>query len=308
MRAVVISLDAELSWGVHDYKDQTRDRAMQSREAWLWLLDQLDAHSIPCTWAVVGHLLLESCSGSHDAHPSHEEWFERDPGGDEDTSPAWFGRSLVEAIADSDTNHEIGSHTFSHVEIGDDSTTRDIARAEIERSRRVAAERGYTLDSFVFPRNNVGHLDVLKDCGFSAYRGVAPSRWYQDTYIRPIGKVVSYTAGPTTPPLVDPTVDEHGLVNVPASLFLFSFEGVAKQVVESVTDDPVVRQVERGLDALCQRDDGVFHLWLHPNNLTRDGDYDRMSRIFRLIEEYRDTHDIPVRTMREVTAHVRSQR
>jgi len=305
MRSVVVSLDTELAWGFHDYDRPPWHRVDAGREAWRWLLDRFAAHDIPCTWAVVGHLFLDGCDGVHADHPSVDGWFDYDPGADEHTAPAWYAPSLVQAIADSDVDHEIASHTFSHVEFGDPATDRRLARAELRRSRELAEEWGLELDSLVFPRNRVGHRDVLADAGFSAYRGVGPDQWYHGTTVRPVGKGLSYAVGRSAPPVVTPTVDEQGLVDVPASLNLFAFQGPARRLVCAVTDDPVVRKVRLGLRELAGREDGVLHLWLHPNNVRTEADFERMERVLELVARYRRDYGLRVEPMRSVAARVR---
>jgi len=305
MRSVVFSLDAELAWGFHDADRLPRDRIDAGRDAWQWLLDRFEAYSVPCTWAVVGHLFLDACDGTHADHPAVDGWFDRDPGADERTAPTWYAPSLVSAVLDSDVDHEIASHSFSHVEFDAPGTDRRIARAELERSLAVAGERGIELDSLVFPRNRVGHRDVVADAGFTTYRGVGPDRWYHGTPVRPVGKGLSYAVGRSPPPVVTPTVDEQGLVDVPASLNLFAFQGPARRFVSAVTGDPVVRKVRLGLRELAGRERGVLHLWLHPNSLTTGQDFERMERVLELVDRYREEQGLRVETMRSVGTRVR---
>lgn len=60
---VVISLDAELAWGVHDLEDPPATRIERARGSWLDLIEPFEAFEIPATWAIVGHLFLEECDG-----------------------------------------------------------------------------------------------------------------------------------------------------------------------------------------------------------------------------------------------------
>lgn len=313
---VVISLDAELGWGFHDHESLPAERVAGARGAWRFLVDLFAEHEIPATWAVVGHLFLAECDGVHADHPAGAEWFARDSGGrydpdkggetadDADPRSNWFGPDLIESIRDGDVDHEIGSHTFSHVEFGKADTSREVAAAELERSAAVAAERGIELDSLVFPRNSVGHRELLRDHGFSSYRGHAPDRWYDGGSFRRPGKLATYALGAAAPPIVEPTVDEHGLVNVPASLYLYAFDGAARDAIEAVSGDPVARQVRLGLERLRDLDRGVLHLWLHPNNVRTGRDRERLRRIAALIAAYRDEYGIGVDTMAGVAAGV----
>lgn len=302
--AVTISLDAELAWGFHDREQLPTERIRQARQSWLTVLDLFEERSIPATWAIVGHLFLDGCDGTHADHPIGEGWFDRDPGGEHRPDSAWFGRDLIDAVRDNRIEHDIGSHAFSHVEFGDAETTDDIAAAELERSVAAADAYGIDLESFVFPRNSVGHRKLLAEYGFSCYRGRAPGRWYDDATVGSLGKLATFALGTSGPPIVDPVLDEYGLVNVPASMYLFTFEGPAKRAVEAVSSDPVVRQVELGLERLRGGSDGLLHLWLHPNNIITERDRRRLRRIVSTIAEYRDRYGIGVETMANVASGV----
>lgn len=283
MGKVVISLDAELAWGFHDLETLPTDQISQARDAWCDLLEWFDQYEIPATWAVVGHLFLDRCDGVHDDHASLPGWFERDPGGTVAKHPEWFGPKLVAAIQAADVDHEIGSHTFSHVECGNEQTSADVVRAELEASRQLAAKRGLEMDSLVFPRNNVGHRSVIAETGFSCYRGRQPMGWYAGT---PAYAPVKYTQTlfGRTPPLVEPEIDEHGLVNVPASLYLFTYDQPLGPATDAVLGDVIVRRACRGIDA-AETSDGVFHMWLHPNNLTRKAERERVRRVLEYLAE-----------------------
>ena len=300
MRSVVISIDAELAWGFHDLPNPPTERISSARKSWWYLIDLLEQTRIPATWAVVGHLFLDGCDGTHPNHPLSGSWFEQDPGGESHAESVWFGRDLIERVAESEVSHEIGSHSFSHVEFGRPETTRAVAEAEVEHAVELASRNGVGLESCVFPRNRVGHRRVLADNGFRCYRGVSPKRWYDGLVIRPFGKLLDHSLGMTHPPIVEPYTDEYGLVNVPPSIHLYTFEGAPRSVVETVFDAPIVRQTRLGLDALRERDRGVFHLWLHPNDITGSEDRRRMESIAELLVEYRQRYGIEIRTMADV--------
>ncbi|WP_132059363.1 polysaccharide deacetylase family protein [Halorussus amylolyticus] len=302
MGSVVLSLDAELAWGFHDHADLPDERVSSARESWLRLLELFDEFDVPATWAVVGHLMLDDCDGDHRDHPTEDGWFDRDPGTWERRDEEWYGSKLVDAIEGADADHEVGSHTFSHVEFG--HTTREIAAAEMREAVEIAEDRGLTVDSVVFPRNYVGHRDVLAAYGVKSYRGVQPRRWYDRGLLGSAAKLLGWPTGLVSPTLVTPEVDEYGLVNIPASLYLFCFEGRARSLVEGVTGDPVVTMAKRGIDRAAS-EEGVFHMWLHPNNLTDDRDFDRMRAILSHLAEVRDRTPLKVQTMGEIAADLK---
>src|SRR5262245_265776 len=182
-----ISLDFEMIWGTQDLFGPERFwRACEIERACVIdrLLELLVEYELPATWFVVGHLLLDHCDANGGIkhpeiiRPSHswtsKDWFEHDPGGYEADGSVFLGRSLVENIRQCPVPQEIGCHSFSHVVFGDRGCSRDTAVSEVAACVRVSTAMGITLRSFAFPRNKVGHLDVLREYGFACYRGPEP--------------------------------------------------------------------------------------------------------------------------------------
>jgi peptidoglycan/xylan/chitin deacetylase (PgdA/CDA1 family) len=304
MATVVISVDAELAWGSHDFERVPTDRVAAAREGWRTLLDHFDRYEVPATWAVVGHLFLSDCDGEHAEHPSLEGWFDADPGGPASASPRWFADGLLEAVADSPVAHDVGGHSFSHRQLNPDLDP-EIARAEVEATVTAARDRGFDLASFVHPGNVIGHRDVLADCGFTCYRGRPPTRPSDGTVLQPARKLLSGAVG-GDPRLVEPAVDDHDLVNVPASLYLFDVDGGPSRALGRAGIDPVVGRAKRGVDAAADRD-GVYHLWLHPNNLVSPHDVERVERVLEYVDAVRARTDLTVETMASVADRVAAE-
>jgi len=306
MGTVVLSVDAELGWGFHDQAEPPVDRLANAHRGWRTLIDLCDTYHLNATWAVVGHLLLDDCDGRHSDHPTPDDWFDHERGPDCLSRGLRFGNGLIDELQNATIAHDIGLHTFSHVEFGAEETTREIARAEVATGLELARERGIEMRSFVFPRNNVGHLDALAAYGIDCYRGVNPAQFRDDVWAHPVGKLARATVSERAPPLVEPFVDSFGLVNVPASLHLFSFEGLGRQLVEPLFGDPIVRQAKRGIDAAADSE-RVFHMWLHPNSVTDQRDVDRVRAIFEYLDDRRATSSLTVKTMAEVATDRRGE-
>ncbi len=300
MGAVVISIDAELAWGFHDQPTVPESRLAGAREAWEDTLELLDRYGLPATWAIVGHLMLDACDGEHADHPAPPGWFARDPGGNADEAGRWMAPGLVRAILEADADHEIGSHTFSHLDLDGPATTARMIDAELDRHRALGREWGLDLRAFVFPGNRVAARDRLAEAGFRCYRGATSPRWYRGKRLRRSKKALDFLFGPAEPPVVRPSHDEHGLVNIPATLHLFGFEGPPGDIARSLGKDPVVAAAAEGIDAAAEGE-GVFHVWFHPNNMTTPGHRDRLNAVLELIDE----SEAPVRTMTGVADRVR---
>jgi len=281
MGSVVVSVDAELGWGFHDLADPPTARVENARRGWRTLADLCERYDVPATWAVVGHLFLDDCDGFHADHPAGPGWFRHERTAWADRPDLRFGPSLLTRLLESSLNHDIGCHTFSHMLFGECS--RAVAAAELDRFRTLAAESGIEATSFVFPRNAVGHRELLADRGFTCYRSARPTPTVA-------GKLLRARAVRSVE-LVTPSVDEYGLVDLPPSLFLFGFEDRLRRLASSFVGDPVVAYAHRGIDRAAATD-GVFHLWLHPNNLLGDAETDRVERVFSYLDDRRDAVDI----------------
>ena len=297
MGDVVLSIDAELSWGHHDL-ERPPDRIADAREGWYGALQLLENYDVPATWAIVGHLMLADCDGRHADHPIGPSWF---PCSDDAASSAggFCAPDLIETVLSAEQDHEIASHSFSHVVMNGDEVTPAVAAAELSASRAAAERLGLELESFVFPRNRVDHRGALADAGFRCYRGTRPKQWYDDSTLRPLAKLADWSMPWSQPPIVTPTVDEHGLVDVPASLYLFSFEGGARRAAKRLGYRPIVAVAKRGIEAAAEAD-GVFHMWLHPHNLLQPDGVQRLDAILDYLDRRRAETDLTVRTMAEV--------
>jgi len=137
------------------------------------------------------------------------------------------------------------------------------------------------LRSFVFPRNSVAHLDVLRENGFVCYRGPEP-HWYENERVSATRRRLAHlwdVIRAAEPPVVMPEETMNGLWNIPGSMIYFPMHGFRRFVPLRQR----VRRAVKGLDAAARRK-RIFHLWFHPTNLA-----DRMDTMFeglRSILEY----------------------
>jgi hypothetical protein len=288
-----ISIDFELIWGTLDLFGPERFRhACEIERAVVIgrLLELFEEFEIPATWCVLGHLFLERCSpenGSkhpelirptHSWHPG--DWFQHDPGGSEETASIFFGRSLVEKIRACPVIQEIGCHSFSHAIFGDAGCSPETAESEIAACVRTAGEMGIQMRSFAFPRNEVGHLDVLGRYGLTCYRGPEP-HWYEQSswpmMIKRMGRLWDVLTA-AEPPVALPELTESGLCNLPGSMIYFPMHGIRRYIPISLR----VRRAVKGLNA-AWRQKRIFHLWFHPTNFA-DGLEAMFSGLRRILE------------------------
>jgi peptidoglycan/xylan/chitin deacetylase (PgdA/CDA1 family) len=189
---VLIQADFEMAWASCWSKrfcgniQGVLEIARRERHNILQILDLCDRYKIPVTWATVGHLLLDSCSRQygnvHQDIPqlqefendywkfSGKDWFKHDPGTDAVRDPEWYAPDLIKDILRRETKHEIGCHTFSHIDCCDNISPPEIMRAELQKCKKLSKEWGIELKSFVHPGHTIGNLDVLAEEGFTNYR------------------------------------------------------------------------------------------------------------------------------------------
>lgn len=101
------------------------------------LLDMSEKYSFPMTWAICG-------------------------------KTADNDRKAYESIVDSEIRHEIGVHTYSHIDVS--RSTAETLENEITKCID-ALDLDQEPKTFVFPFNCVDHLDVIRRRGFKVYRG-----------------------------------------------------------------------------------------------------------------------------------------
>lgn len=267
---LVVSIDLEMSWGaVHHGSPHDDSPYRLEREVVEDVLDLMTKYEISATWATVGHLFLAECREADASHPAvtpeypwlEGDWYDLDPRSSLASAPTWYGRDLVDMIAACPVPQEIGSHSFAHVIAGDPSCSREAFAADIDAAVNAAAAVGVQLRSFVYPRNSIGHLDVLEETGFLTYRGATPPTSKRGGILGRL-ESISQMVRPTT----TFSAQHHGsLVNIPHTYLFDPGSKNAKRLGTAAWS----RLVRRRLDHAV-RTESLFHLWFHSHNLAVD--------------------------------------
>lgn len=297
-----ISVEIELGWGFHDGADPRDVRELSAdgraeRAALAWFLEACDDAGVPVTFDVVGHLLLESCDGRHDG-PHPDGWFARDPGTDAATDPLFYFPDVVETIRDADVDHEICTHTFSHVlldEVGD-----EVVDWELDRVGELHDE---AVVSLVPPRHRKPPYDVLRDHGIEVVRRADAERIPSG----PIGRF-RWTLGRDHPLDDVRTVD--GLVETRTSpMMTLTSTALSKGVAPP---HPAFRALpERfrrrrheqylrdGLERAIATDRHV-HYWTHLYNLANEAQRGAVEAFLDAVERSRDDASLGVLRMADL--------
>ena len=254
-RAVfTLSADFELAWAWRFSKQLTHpvqdalEKARLARRNVPLILKYCEQYQVPVTWATVGHLFLSECRRTNgQPHPdmarlAHFEngywrfdqgdWYRDDPCTDYQTDPEWYCPDLIDAIQDSAVDHEIGCHTFSHIDCRDVVCSPQVFRSEMEKCRELAEARGIQLNTFIYPAHTVGNVSELPGLGFTNYR-------------TNIGNVLGY-----------PVRHDNGLWEIKSSMQL-------EQRPQWSADYHVYR-AKKVIDRAIKHQ-SVCHFWFHPS-------------------------------------------
>jgi peptidoglycan/xylan/chitin deacetylase (PgdA/CDA1 family) len=243
---LTISIDLELAWGFWDILTPDILRLSESRERPICdkLLELFDRYHIPVTWAAVAAMLDRA---SAQGRPGNEA--------------SWYAPEIIESIRAAKTPHDIGSHGGRHVYYDRMSATQ--AAEDLEFVKQVHRDNGLGLESFVFPRNAVGHLDLLARAGLRTFRG-PDTGWVR---LAPklgarAGKLVTFADKILPlPPTPARAHKSGGLVDIPGSMLLPGRDGVRRFILPAVSR----AKLAMGL-AWAQRRGETFHFWFHPCN------------------------------------------
>ena len=292
----IISLDCEGKWGMADhlqpYHHELLTDAALAR-AYERLVALFARYEVPATFAFVMAFTLA---------PDERERFRTELLGDD--GDAWLrpyhedlaaGRQqgwhvpqaldIIRAAA----IHEVACHSFCHRPLGDRSISAAGAASELSSAHDVARLKGIPLETFIFPRNEVGHLAELRSAGFIGYR---------ERLQRPRGKLGRalsladelnmWTSAQRATPA------REGLVPIPSGRFLNWRFGARRWVPAAVTRARWRHQLRR---AGCG---DVVHLWLHPHNLITAPDTEPLlEAVLAEVAAMRDAGRIRIVTQRD---------
>jgi peptidoglycan/xylan/chitin deacetylase (PgdA/CDA1 family) len=306
---VTISIEIELGWGRY-YKDYPNYREILSKGRQIEtstlqsLLELCDEVKIPITFDVVGHLFLNHCNGKHTG-PYKSEWFSSDPGSNVGTNPLFYAPDLVEMIDNSRVNHEIATHTFSHVLF--DQIDDETADHEFQLVKEV--HKDFELPnpvSLVAPLHKKPPLGVLQKHGIetirSAFRDDRNERWpiqsinviQRSNVIRKPeirdGVLHSYsTPYPSLTSAMLPTgrrpVD-HPLSWIPI--------GIRKQLHEKKMMGSLQKVIEK---------QSHLHLWTHLFNMANKPQFDVIRNFLQILEYYEEETALEIKPMNCLKSH-----
>jgi hypothetical protein len=243
---LTLSINLGLAWSVWDAVTAEDLSLVEATERTICaaLIELFDRYEVPATWAIVAALLDEASAKSR-------------PGG----ASCWYAPDIVDRLLHAKVAHEIGSHGGRHVYFS--KLPASEAWQDLEFARAVHRANALPMRSFIFPRNSIGHLDLLAKAGLRTFRGHDVG-WFRSAARagRLAGRAANFVdkVMPIVPSSVAP-VERGALIEIPGSMLLLGRNGPRRFILPAVSR----AKLRMGL-ARARRTGGIFHLWLKPSN------------------------------------------
>ncbi len=277
----VISLDFELLWGVRDKRsiESYGDNIKNVHQIIPRLLDLFSKYEISATFSTVGFIFMKNKKELLENYPATLPNYANvllspysnhiqsiDDNGSEDIYH--FAPDLINEIK-KHSNHEIGTHTFSHYYCLESGQTLDEFRADISKAVQVAERVQIEITSIIFPRNQYSdlYLNACAELGIKCYRGNEESWLYKaksgenETKIRRIFRLAdAYVnlSGYNCYPYSE--ISNFFPINIPSSRLLRPYSDKL-----NFLDNLKQKRITKAM-TYAAKNNQVFHLWWHPHN------------------------------------------
>ncbi len=279
MKVVVISVDVELLWGfLHDCVSKKSIstkliRVMEKSKAYIPRLINLFNHfNIPVTWGIVAKLLMNDVASV--------------PYGQ-----VLFVDGLMNMILENDICHEIALHSLSHRDF--EVCNRKEALIEVRKGKKILEKMsGSTIKTFIFPKNHVKYLDILRSEGFIAYRKPTPSSLVVPRKRSLFYNGVSLVSQMLYSPLIVHPSYEFGLVGLPSSLLFERSRWFSPR--------SLLIFALKGIKKLIDSSSGVFHIYLHDYSLIDQSMFEAFAKLLKYIKKLQECGVINVATMSQL--------
>ena len=297
---MIISLDCEGKWGMADkigphQETFLTDEALE--RVYRTLIDLFDRYAIPATFAFVMAFTLDDAERRsyagllRDVPISGINWLVNYRKAQERGNlSGWHQPRSFDLVRKND-RHEIACHGFSHLPLDEEKTGEDDARLELEAASEIARLKGVRLETFVYPRNQVGFVGLLRQHGYLGYRERLPLPGGT------LGRVASIASEFNIFEKGQPSVSsvDGGPIPIPAGYFFNWRFGARRRVPKEVT----VRRW-RGIMRRASEGGEIAHLWFHPHNIiTGPETFNVLEQVLRHATKLRDAGRLAIVTQAE---------
>jgi len=287
----LFSLDTELAWGHFDSFQPGifSPDGKRERNAIIRILDMLDEFNLVATWAVVGHLFYEKCEQCEICPVL--EWKGQYPSFDQiydGNFALWYGADIMKILVQRSSRHEIAFHGYTHRIFNERSLSRQDARIEIQEWLRVTQRMKVDHPrAVVFPRNQVGFLDLFKEYGFVCYRGdeLLPPDYYSIPFLGKLLNRIDLIMQFRIPQVYKVSPNPSGLINLPASRGLFRINRNFDLLLDRLNlrrfhIDRMIKGVEKAAN-----EKKVIHLYAHPYEFRTERDFEKLKCLFESVAQ-----------------------
>ncbi|PHQ45420.1 hypothetical protein DJ68_12930 [Halorubrum sp. C3] len=303
--SLTISVELELGWGMHDvaeYSHLSKERRNET-EYTLRFLDLTDQLNVPITFNVVGHLLHQSCDGHH-LGPYPDGWWSEDPGTDMRTNPLFYAPDLVEEICDRPTDHEVATHTYSHL-LAEQATVETLDTDLLKALETHASFGLPSPTSIILPRHQQPEYQILRKHGIKTIRQLIKDYGRPD--INPISKtwwiltrdhpmstlrernaVLETTVTPH-PSLTSSTLPSGQSPPHPV------FRTIPVQIRQRLHRKYLIAAIDRAIDR-----DRHLHLWTHVFNFANEYQYPPIECALKHLARRRNEGKVHIRRMSDL--------
>jgi len=263
----IISFDCEGKWGVADHLTDHHRQYFTNQNlinTYTRILNLLEKYEIPATFAFVGAFTLSVeeyyCHQDRFRAPSVNgiDWlvnFKKEVNAK--NFDGWFVPKCLELV-EQHYIHEIASHGFTHLPLDEKSITQNAFLNEMALIKDLTRYGKNSDLTLVYPRNQIGYVDELKNFGFIGYRNDLDHK--QNTpfnALRRLSREFNIFS-----PKSDPHIQQTELpIRIPSGHFLNWRYGVRKKIPPQITVTRWKNMLEHAI-----KNNDVVHLWSHPHN------------------------------------------
>ena len=293
----ILSFDCEGKWGMASDPSMVNSHAigdLSLQWAYKQIFESLNRLNIPASFGVVGlfaqdFAAFEDFNNTHGMEPAYASWFKNPKAAFRaGLMDGWFYPKLIEDVQRFEI-HEVSSHSYTHLPFHNEFVTRDTVKNELLTMNKFMQTKDVTLQSMIYPRNQVAHTDLLNEVGIHGYRDSQNER---SAYGSKISTLVDEFN-------IFSKSSEHSHqevpIKIPAGYFLNWRNGPRLIIPPSIT----VRRFNHLLDH-AEKTKGVVHMWLHPHNLiTGKNQIQLLNQILQSVALRRSQGSLSVLTMGE---------
>lgn len=309
--AFIISLDTEFAWGKISlaHKNEYYHLFEETEKVIIRLLKLFKKYDVPVTWAIVGRLLEDINNPTEHIQLDLSNYFKGEISNDiymdENLNKAdnsyIVKTNLADTILSFDQNHEIATHTYSHIYLEDWLDTKYV-KEDFKATEDIAKKNRLNFSSIVLPKNIINHLGILRDSGINCYRG-ADENWYSDlpSKIQKIARQIDCIL-PIPGDVVEPYETMPGLLNIPGSILFRVYHRGVKQFYSA---NLLSIKTKKALNkAVTQKK--IVHLRFHPFNFAHKEDqhFKALESVLYQVSKLRISGSLEVHTMKSMSEKI----